>query len=351
MATIIDTLITDRTQADVERAKYLKSLWDARAHRWMGTEAEWGEWLTRCRGEYRFTDMNRVTEAVAYLVGRLSEFGYTVEDAGSVVPAFNIRLSVDPEGGGEAQGGGIYYEGDQATVTAVPSLKHDFVGWVEAGEIVSTGPVYTFPVERSRALTAVFKLKQYTVSASTDPVGSGEVTGAGTYDVDTVVTLSVQPGEGYAFTRWTRDGQTVGEGPEYSFPLEGDAAVVAVMTKLHVISVSVGEDGGGTASGGGTYLDGQTVTLSAVAGDGYAFAGWREGGQVVSADEIYTFPAAADRTLTAEFVRLYTVELRVEPEGGGKVSGGGVYRAGETATVTAMPAENYRFVKWVDEIE
>lgn len=348
MESIIDTLITDRTQADVERTRYLKSLWDARARRWTGTQAEWGEWNAGPRGAYCFVDMNRVEEAVAYLIGRLSEAGYTVADAGSVVPAFNIRVSVNPENGGEAQGGGILCQGETATVTANPSAKHDFVGWMENGVVVSTQPVYTFAVERSRNLTAVFALKKYTVSASVNPAGSGEVSGAGVYDVGTVVTVSARAGEGYAFTRWTRDGEDVGTGPEYSFTLERDTSLSAVMTKLHVISVDAGEDGGGTVSGGGTCLDGQTVTVAAVAGDGYAFAGWMENGKTVSTDEVYTFTANADRTLTAAFVRLYTVTLLVEPDGSGEASGAGVYRAGERVTVSAAPEDGQRFVEWIE---
>ena len=348
MENIIDTLITDRTRADVERARYLNSLWDARARRWTGTQAEWDEWNAGSRGAYCFVDMNRVEEAVAYLIGRLSEAGYTVADAGSVVPAFNIRVSVNLENGGEAQGGGILYRGETATVTANPSAKHDFVGWMENGVVVSTQPVYTFTVERSRNLTAVFALKKYTVSISVNPAGSGEVSGGGVYDVDTVVTVSAQAGEGYAFTRWTQDGEDVGTGPEYSFTLERDTSLSAVMNKLHVISVDAGEDGGGTVSGGGTYLDGQTVTVAAVAGDGYVFAGWTENGKTVSTDEVYTFAANADRALAASFVRLYAVTLLVEPDGSGEASGAGVYRAGERVTVSAAPEDGQRFVEWVE---
>lgn len=40
MGALRDILITDRTYADVERARWLASLWDAAAGEWRGTEKE-----------------------------------------------------------------------------------------------------------------------------------------------------------------------------------------------------------------------------------------------------------------------------------------------------------------------
>lgn len=66
-------LITDRTQADVDRYAELK----AKALRGMTAEekAEWGTFL---KGAYNYTDMNRVESAVEYVANRLTEAGYVV---------------------------------------------------------------------------------------------------------------------------------------------------------------------------------------------------------------------------------------------------------------------------------
>ena len=63
MSTILDTLITDRTQEDVDRASYLNGLWDPRALQWRGTPQERAEWEAGPRGAYGFADMNRVVQA------------------------------------------------------------------------------------------------------------------------------------------------------------------------------------------------------------------------------------------------------------------------------------------------
>ena len=66
-------LITDRTQADVERHAELK------AKGWQGMTAdEKAEWETTLKGAYNYNDMNRVESAVEYVSNRLTEAGYVV---------------------------------------------------------------------------------------------------------------------------------------------------------------------------------------------------------------------------------------------------------------------------------
>lgn len=71
---IIDTLITDRTQADVEYVKALTLKWlDGTI-----TNAEKAEWLAGLKGAYNYTDLNRVGEAVAYVANVLNQSGRSV---------------------------------------------------------------------------------------------------------------------------------------------------------------------------------------------------------------------------------------------------------------------------------
>lgn len=69
---IIDTLITDRTQADVNRALALSAKgWAAM------TAAEREEFAAGMKGTYNATDLNRVNAAMEYLDTRLKAMGYT----------------------------------------------------------------------------------------------------------------------------------------------------------------------------------------------------------------------------------------------------------------------------------
>jgi hypothetical protein len=78
----------------------------------------------------------------------------------------------------------------------------------------------------------------------------------------------------------------------------------------------------------------------------YVFTGWQEGGITVSTNLQYSFEVTASRQLVATFSALINLPIRVLPDAGGTVSGAGDYRHGASATLTATPAEGYRFVCW-----
>lgn len=66
-------LITDRTQADVDKVNALKQ----KGWRNM-TEEECSEWRAGLKGAYNTTDLNRVQTSVSYLRDRLANAGYPV---------------------------------------------------------------------------------------------------------------------------------------------------------------------------------------------------------------------------------------------------------------------------------
>ena len=67
-------LITDRTQADVDRVRVLLRKWQSGTM----TDAEKTEWALDIKGAYNASDLNRVGAAVRYVAGRLHEYGYSV---------------------------------------------------------------------------------------------------------------------------------------------------------------------------------------------------------------------------------------------------------------------------------
>ena len=85
---IIDELVTDRTQADVDRVEALKQKWLNGTI----TSAEKTEWNSNMKGSYNATDLNRVGQAVAYVANLLNQAGRTV----SVVAKQNWTTSSIP---------------------------------------------------------------------------------------------------------------------------------------------------------------------------------------------------------------------------------------------------------------
>lgn len=80
-----------------------------------------------------------------------------------------------------------------------------------------------------------------------------------------------------------------------------------ISNTAHTVSVSSNNDSYGTASGGGSYYDCNSVTVTAAPESGYRFVNWTQGGSEVSTDEDYTFTMedlrgdASSVTLVANF--------------------------------------------------
>lgn len=70
---VIDTLVTDRTEADASRYSELRD------KGWVVmTTAERAEWVAGMKGAYNASDLNRVASAMAYLSQRFASAGYSV---------------------------------------------------------------------------------------------------------------------------------------------------------------------------------------------------------------------------------------------------------------------------------
>ena len=122
-------------------------------------------------------------------------------------------------------------------------------------------------------------------------------------------------------------------------------------TQSYTVNVSANPTNGGTVTGGGTYNQGASCTVTASANAGYTFTNWTEGGNVVSTLANYTFTVTGNRTLVANFQaqpQNYTITVSANPTNGGTVGGGGTYQQGQSCTVTATPANGYTFLRWTE---
>ena len=91
----------------------------------------------------------------------------------------------------------------------------------------------------------------------------------------------------------------------YGMSMSGTRAsgviVRPVRCKNSVITVNANPTAGGTVSGGGTYMDHTTCTLTATANSGYTFENWTENDYVVSTEATYTFTVSGNKSLVANF--------------------------------------------------
>lgn len=147
---------------------------------------------------------------------------------------------------------------------------------------------------------------------------------------------------------------------EYSFVFEyGPGAFTitrvayAYLTVLGVdrtVATSATPAGTGAVTGGGTYREGTSVTLTATADSTHVFSGWS--GDFTGAANPLTFTVGAQNySVVANFVpRTHTVAVSVTPAGAGTITGAASYNAGSTATVTATPDSTHTFTGWSGDL-
>ena len=141
----------------------------------------------------------------------------------------------------------------------------------------------------------------YTIAASASPAGSGTITNTGLYPQNSAAPLIATPNAGYAFVNWTENGTVVSTNPNYTFTVTGDRTLVANFAAGSLITATSSPLTGGTTDGGGSFVNGSSVTVQAQPSANYMFVNWTENGVPVSANAAYTFTAAGDRDLVANF--------------------------------------------------
>ncbi len=190
---------------------------------------------------------------------------------------------------------------------------------------------------------------------------SAEFSGIGFYKPGEAVEISVAEIPRYAFQSWsTQNGQdNLIEDPKsmstvFTMP-ESEVVLTATFLPVFLVETSVNLAHGGSVTGGGDYLKGEEVTLTANSSIGYHFVNWTEDGEVVldgeePAKEVYVFIAQEDRDLMANFaINVYTIHGTSENSNMGTVEGSGDYEYGQEVVLTAIPETGYHFVNWTED--
>ncbi|MBR5912107.1 MAG: choice-of-anchor J domain-containing protein [Bacteroidales bacterium] len=193
-------------------------------------------------------------------------------------------------------------------------------------------------------------IAQYTITANSNNNSWGTVSGGGTYNNGATCTLTATPTSGYQFQNWKKNGTIVSTNATYSFTVTENATYTATFGEIpinyYTITTAASPTVGGTVSGGGTFQEGSSTTLTATANTGYSFSKWQDN----NTQNPRTITVTQNATYTATFTQNhYTVSVYASPSYGGTVSGGGSnFTYGSTATLTATPADGYEFQGWSD---
>ena len=229
---------------------------------------------------------------------------------------------------------------DTVTIEATANYGYHFTQWVDGvvnnpRQVIATG---------NDTYTAQFGFNQYNVTLAVDSAIHGSVTGDGSYNYLTNVTLEATANYGYHFTQWS-DGVT--DNPR-TVTLTQDTAFTAQFAKnTYTVTALTADAVKGSVSGTATveYLD--TVTIEATANYGYHFTQWVDG--VVNNPRQVI--ATGNDTYTAQFdFNQYNVTLAVDSAIHGSVSGDGSYNYLTSVTLEATANYGYHFIRWDDGV-
>ena len=236
--------------------------------------------------------------------------------------------------------------------------------------------------------TNIIEMCPSEITATANPSDGGTVTGAGTYDFGTTITLTATANEGYAFTNWTENGEVVSTEAEYTFTVTGDRTLVANFVELTNHYIPQGSAYSETmALYGVIQIDGVEqhsglLEVGAFCGDecrGSAIASefeithrylailniFGESGHQLTfklydhglGEELeLTSPAAITFDVDGygnpiepyilNFISTVAITATLDPEEAGTVTGTGDYAIGATCTLTATANEGYQFKNW-----
>lgn len=266
------------------------------------------------------------------------------------IESYTISATASPSNGGTVSGTGEYDYGQTVILSATPSTGYHFVNWTDNGVEVSTDAEYSFTATANRTLVANFEINRYHVTATVNDPTKGNVTiegetTDGMYDYGTVLVMTATANEGNHFVAWN-DGVTDAQ-REYTVVADVDFVANFAQDGVvsYIITATANPTDGGTITGVGPYEENTTVTLNAIASEGYNFANWTENDEVVSTDAEYSFTATADRTLVANFtINTYTIIASASEGGSILPDGVVVVNAGADAIFTILANEGYRLV-------
>jgi hypothetical protein len=251
-----------------------------------------------------------------------------------------------------------YASGTKVTLTATPTPGYGWKNWTGTGKDTSNPAIITVSSDKHVAVT--FELRflltinnQAIVGSSKDfSGGSVSVNPApgtdGRYTRDTITVLTASPASGYRFDRWS--GDVSDKVTSVSITMNANKSIAAYFIKFYNLTTATNPTGGGSVSpGSGTYDEGNSVILAATPASGYRFDRWS--GDISDRVTPVTVTINTDKSVTANFIKVYTLTTSVSPAGGGSVSpGSGTYDEGTSVILNAIPATGYAFDYWSGDI-
>lgn len=268
--------------------------------------------------------------------------------------SYNLVVTSEDETKGTVSGAGSYNYLDNVAIEAAANEGYTFAGWYDGETLVSTNNPYEFTMPYNDVIyVARFSTNEYSLSLANENEDLGSISGAGTFEYGSNVTITANPNKGVSFVGWYgSDGELVSSDPIYSFSMPGEDISYSARFAWtqYSVSVTINDNSMGSVTGSGSYTYGQEVTLTATPNEHHSFFGWYAGDTLLSQDSSYTF-SMPDKSLdyTARFVKNYRINVFSDDESMGTVSAPEEWGEGLEVTVRANAKEGYAIDYWYDD--
>lgn len=153
---------------------------------------------------YHFVEWSNGNQANPYSFIAFEGLNITAIFAPNTI-SYTLTTLVDPVGSGIVIGGGSYESGSNVQIEAIPENGYIFDHWSDSNTL---NPRYVY-LNGDTTLTAYFieEENEYDIVLSVYPEGSGTVTGDGTYEAGSEITIEAIPDDGFEFISWS-DGNS-----------------------------------------------------------------------------------------------------------------------------------------------
>lgn len=261
----------------------------------------------------------------------------------TLVAKFGVACNIQAVSQGDkgtVLGAGKYGYGAVVTLESVPNEGYHFVQWNDN----NTENPRSIVVLQDSTFTAEFAIDTFTVSVESNDNVLGNVTGAGVYDYNSLITISAIANNHYHFSRWS-DGNT--ENPRNILVTRDSSFVAIFEIDSCLLQLSSNNTQMGYVNGSGTYSYNSLLELTAVPKIGHHFVQWNDGS--------VTNPRTITLTQDSMFIALFAVDtfmIAVESSDieMGIVNGSGKYVYYNSVQIEAIPNEGFEFVKWNDNV-
>ena len=183
--------------------------------------------------------------------------------------------------------------------------------------------------------------KLATITGVVSPTDAGTITGAGTFLTGNTQYISAVTNTGWRFIQWdnTLTNNTL------AITVTTNQTVTAIFKHEVQLLVSANPTIGGTVTGSGLGIEGDSRSISATPNNGYMFLSWSDGNTTSNR----TITLATNTTsLSANFGKLATITANLNHPEAGTIQGTGTYLIGSIQTLTIKPNIGWKFTKWND---